>query len=255
MDDTARSNRPEEWVRPEVDRPAVPAATVVLVRDAVSGDGVEVLLARRNSKIHFAGGAWVFPGGRIDADDHIAPDGSPFPGALFDEVHAEFLDVARRACVREAAEEADALITVDDLVFMSHWTPPLEAPKRFSTYFFIGPAPTAALTADGGEIHELAWMRPADAMDRRNRGDIDLIPPTFITLALLQPFTTATAAIEHYRTNPPEYFVTRFTRDEGFTIALYAGDAGYDTADASVPGDRHRLFMGEGDWTYQRGIA
>ncbi|MFM8861560.1 MAG: NUDIX hydrolase, partial [Acidimicrobiia bacterium] len=55
----------------------VPAATVVLVRDAIDGrPGVEVLLARRNSKIYFAGGAWVFPGGRIDVEDH----GDDYPG-------------------------------------------------------------------------------------------------------------------------------------------------------------------------------
>jgi hypothetical protein len=156
--------------------------------------------------------------------------------------------------VREAAEEADALINADDLVFMSHWTPPLEAPKRFSTYFFMGPAPTETLTADGGEIHELAWMRPADAMRQRNEGQIELIPPTFITLALLAPFATATEALAHYRDNSPEFFVTKFTRKDGYNIALYAGDAGYEVGDASVPGPRNRLLMGEGDWVYERDV-
>ncbi|CAM8635435.1 MutT NTP pyrophosphohydrolases including oxidative damage repair enzymes [Acidimicrobiia bacterium] len=247
MDD-AKSNRPEEWVKPEVEQVAFAAATVVLVRDAT--DGIEVLLARRNSKIYFAGGAWVFPGGRIDAEDH----GAEFSGDHFDEAHDDFLGVARRACVREAAEEADAFINADELVFMSHWTPPLEAPKRFSTYFFMGPAPTETLTADGDEIHELAWMRPADAMSRRNAGEIELIPPTFITLALLAPFATAAEALDHYRNNPPEYFVTKFTRADGYNIALYSDDAGYETADASVPGPRNRLFMGEGDWRYERDV-
>jgi 8-oxo-dGTP pyrophosphatase MutT (NUDIX family) len=246
--DEAKSNRPEEWVKPEVEQVAFAAATVVLVRDTT--EGIEVLLARRNSKIYFAGGAWVFPGGRVDAEDH----GDEFNGDHFDEAHDDFLGVARRACVREAAEEADAVIKADDLVFMSHWTPPLEAPKRFSTYFFMGPAPTETLTADGGEIHELAWMRPADAMRRRNVGEIELIPPTFITLALLAPFATAAEATDHYRNNPPEFFITKFTRADGYNIALYAGDAGYETADASVPGPRNRLFMGDGDWRYERDV-
>jgi len=249
--DEAKSNRPEDWVKPEVERVAVPAATVVLVRNATDGaGGIEVLLARRNSKIYFAGGAWVFPGGRIDAEDH----GPSFAGDHFDETHAEFLDVARRACVREAAEEADAIIRTNDLVFMSHWTPPMEAPKRFSTYFFMGPAPTETLTADGGEIHELAWMRPADAMRRRNDGEIELIPPTFITLALLAPFTSTAEALAYYRDNSPEYFVTKFTRADGYNIALCDGDAGYESADASVPGPRNRLLMGEGDWVYERDV-
>ena len=249
--DEAKSNRPEDWTKPEVEQVAIAAATVVLIRDAAdSTEGTEVLLARRNFKIYFAGGAWVFPGGRIDAEDH----GTEFAGEHFDESHEDFLDVARRACVREAAEEADAVINADDLVFMSHWTPPLEAPKRFSTYFFMGPAPTETLTADGGEIHELAWMRPADAMRQRNEGQIELIPPTFITLAVLAPFATATEALAHYRDNSPEFFVTKFTRKDSYNIALYAGDAGYAVGDASVPGARNRLLMGEGDWIYERDV-
>ena len=118
----------------------------------------------------------------------------------------------------------------------------------------MGPAPTEALTADGGEIHELAWMRPADAMRRRNEGEIELIPPTFITLALLAPFATTAEALAHYRDNSPEYFITNFTRADGYNIALYEGDAGYESADASVPGPRNRLLMGEGDWVYERNV-
>ena len=49
--------------------PAVPrpAATVVLLRAGV--DGPEVLLLRRNRSTGFVPGAWVFPGGRVDAAD------------------------------------------------------------------------------------------------------------------------------------------------------------------------------------------
>lgn len=225
----------------------VPAATVVLVRDG--GDGVEVLLCRRNSKIFFAGGAWVFPGGRIDPEDH----GPSFTGEHFDETHPEFLDVCRRACVREAREEADAIITADDLVFMSHWTPPMEAPKRFSTFYFMAHDPDHELTADGGEIMELAWMRPSEAMRRRNAGEIELIPPTFITLALLEHFGSADAAMRHHRTAPPEYFVTKFAALDGVTMAMYHGDAGYESGDPSVAGARNRLWMGE-QWTYERDV-
>lgn len=224
----------------------VGAATVVLIRDGEAGP--EVLLARRNSRLFFAGGAWVFPGGRIDPADH----GEEYPGIPFDESDPRFIEVARRACVREAAEEADALIAAEDLIWMSHWTPPMEAPKRFSTFFFVGPAPKHALTADGGEIHELAWMSPTDAMRRRNAGEIELIPPTFITLALLSRFTDAASVLAHHASNEAEHFVTRFASVDGTAIAMYDEDAGYATGDGSVPGARHRLWMGEDEWIYER---
>lgn len=44
-----------------------PAATVVLMRDAV--DGIEVLLLKRIHSAGFVPGAYVFPGGRVDAGD------------------------------------------------------------------------------------------------------------------------------------------------------------------------------------------
>ena len=97
-------------------------------------------------------------------------------------------------------------------------------------------------------------MRPGDAMRRRNEGDIELIPPTFITLALLERFASSADALTHYRDNSPEYFVTKFTRNDGYNIALYTGDAGYEAAYASVPGSRNRLRMGEGDWVYERDV-
>ena len=47
--------------------PARPAATVVLMRD--TDHGLEVLLLRRVRSSGFVPGAWVFPGGRVDAGD------------------------------------------------------------------------------------------------------------------------------------------------------------------------------------------
>jgi len=55
------------------DVPAVDATTIVLVRDAAAG-GIEVLLLERHIDSDFAGGALVFPGGKVDADDrHLDP--------------------------------------------------------------------------------------------------------------------------------------------------------------------------------------
>ncbi|CBL44986.1 Hypothetical protein HDN1F_14030 [gamma proteobacterium HdN1] len=46
-----------------------PAATLVVVRDTEYGP--EVLLQQRSKDARFVGGAWVFPGGRVDSDDHL----------------------------------------------------------------------------------------------------------------------------------------------------------------------------------------
>ena len=44
-----------------------PAATLILVRDGQAG--LEVLLGEKTSKVNFAAGAFVFPGGALDSTD------------------------------------------------------------------------------------------------------------------------------------------------------------------------------------------
>ncbi|MFZ4690581.1 MAG: NUDIX domain-containing protein [Polymorphobacter sp.] len=83
------------------------AATVVLLRD--SADGPEILMVRRGDNLAFAGGALVFPGGRVDdADVIVARD--PELATGFDTL-ADDDAAARIACAREALEETGVLLT------------------------------------------------------------------------------------------------------------------------------------------------
>src|SRR5512147_768608 len=152
-------------------QPAVahPAATVVLLRDRA--DGFEVLLVRRNAQLSFHGGAWVFPGGRLDAADYAAG--------------SDTIAAARSAAVREAREEAGLVLTPDALVLVSRWITPVPLPKRFDTWFFAGLGDDAPVEVDGGEIHEHRWTAVADALAAQRAGEIELPPPTFVTLIKL----------------------------------------------------------------------
>lgn len=230
-------SRLEAWFRDhEPDETIVPAATVVIVRDAPVG--IETLMLHKNSKLAF-GGMWVFPGGRIDDEDR--------EGATSAE------DAARRAAVREAAEEADLVVSPDALAWIAHWTPPALTPRRFATWFFVGPAPSeGTVTVDGGEIHDAAWMAPADAIARRDEGGIELAPPTWVTLAYLQQFGTVAALMADAQARVPEVFETRMGRSAGDLVAMWTGDAGYEAGDPTIDGPRHRLVMTATTWRLER---
>lgn len=216
--------------------PAIPAATVILLRD--TGTGVETLMLRRNSKLAF-GGMWVFPGGRVDEADH-------------DETRDEFA-AARRAAVREAEEESGLVVAVDDLVPMSHWTPPPVTPKRFSTWFFVAPAPAGAVTIDDGEIHEHMWVSPQDAIAQRDQGVIELAPPTWVTLHTLSEAADTADALARAGGAEPTVFVTQIAKTADGLAALWTGDHAYATGeDADAAGPRHRLVMTETAWRYER---
>lgn len=227
---------------PDASPPPIPAATVVLLRDG--DNGLETLMLRRNARLEFAGGMWVWPGGRLDPDDYAGGMPSDDPSVLE--------AAARHAAVREAAEEADLAVDLDALVWFAHWTPPPFAPKRFATFFFVAPAPAGAVHVDGGEIHGHAWLTPAEAMRRRNALELELSPPTWITLEQLASFASTAAALAGLGGRPPEWFSTRIALVEGGVAALYHGDSGYDDQVADRPGDRHRLWMLDDGWRYER---
>jgi 8-oxo-dGTP pyrophosphatase MutT (NUDIX family) len=215
----------------------VAAATVVVLRGG--NEGLETLMLRKNSKIAF-GGMWVFPGGRVDPEDAtgLSPE--------------DDLAIARVAAVREAQEEAGLAIAADRLVPLSHWTPPPIAPRRFLTWFFLAPTPSDRITIDHGEIHEHAWMSPIAALEKRDAGEIELAPPTFVTLHWLARSSSVSEAAERARVAVPERFETHVAVTRAGPVALWFGDAGWEDTDADVPGARHRLVMGNGIWSYER---
>jgi 8-oxo-dGTP pyrophosphatase MutT (NUDIX family) len=169
------SARPEPGAELNPGAPTTPrqAATVILLRGG--GEGLEVLLLKRNPAARFMGGAWVFPGGAVDAAEGTG-----------DGAH-------RAAGVREVAEEAG--IELPDpgaLVRFSRWITPPEVKIRFDTHFFLAATPAGAEPrCDGEECVDLGWFTPQGALDARERGEIMLVFPTMKTLEQLGAFPTA----------------------------------------------------------------
>lgn len=221
----------------EAGRP-IPAATVVVGRDGPNG--VEVLMLRRNSRGAF-GGMWVFPGGRVDPQDLD-------PGDPDNE-----LANARRAAAREAAEEAGISVDPDSVVTLAHWIPPPQAARRFSTWFFLCPAASAdvVVEVDGHEIREHAWLAPSRALDRQRSEEIELAPPTWMTLWSLSESETVASAMDLARRRVPPHFETHIASSGDRVAALWSGDAGYEDNDLSREGARNRLWIAPGPWAYE----
>jgi 8-oxo-dGTP pyrophosphatase MutT (NUDIX family) len=203
--------------------PARPAATVVVARPAPdSVGGLEVLLLERSTVGAFAG-MWVFPGGRVDDAD-----------AGDDEVSR-----ARSAAVREAREEVGVEIDLQSLIALSHWTPPLVAPKRFTTWFFVAPWGGDEIRIDGHEIVDSRWISPVDAL----AAGLPLAPPTHVTLATLAEVESIVDLAALIERRGVERFLTVPSQLDGAMVLLWEPDAGYATGDPTVPGARHRMTI------------
>ena len=223
---------------PDAEQPALPSSTIVLVRD---GDGeIEVLMIHRGAATAF-GGMWAFPGGVIEDAD--VPEGTaPDP-----------LPAARRAAVRETHEEVGLHVDERSLVYWSHWLPPVDTPRRFSTWFFLAPASDTHadehVGIDGEEVHACEWIAPANALAMQASGEMLIAPPTYVTLEQIHRYGDVASALA---AADPMSFITEIAwTPDGARICLWQGDAGYGLGDPMVQGPRRRLVMDEkAGWRY-----
>ena len=203
----------------------LPSGTVVVLRDA---PGLELLLLQRSAR-DGQPGLWVFPGGKVDAADQRA-------GAVP-------ADDARRAAVREAAEEAGLALDPRALAEISRWMTPEMAPRRFDTWFFAAPAPADhAVRVDGVEIADHRWIAPAAALRAHHEHALRLAPPTFVTVTWLAEFKAAADPLRELPARIPAPFRPRIQRIEAGACMLYPGDAGYENGELEAVGARHRLW-------------
>ncbi|CAN7338790.1 MBL fold metallo-hydrolase [Acidovorax sp. LjRoot38] len=207
------------------------AATVLLLRDAPgNAGGIEVLMTRRSDKASFAPGAYVFPGGGIDALDaqsHTAADRRPTQSDLhltqaiaairesFEELGvllARHADGPRKGLMADAQDiaaidrhqpfvaqcTARGLRLAADSVFMlAHWITDRDLPRRFDVPFLVARMPEGQEpVADEAEQFEPVWVRPADALARHEAGQFFMIFPTIRTLQRLATFATTQAVFD-----------------------------------------------------------
>jgi 8-oxo-dGTP pyrophosphatase MutT (NUDIX family) len=217
---------------------ARPAATLILLRD--SGAGMQVLMVRRAATIKFYGGAWAFPGGRVEASDCEAGE------------TLETLAAVKRAAVREVREEISLSVAPEQLVWMSHWITPVVRPKRFKTWFFVAAVDSDDVRVDGGEIDAHRWLTFDEAFAAHRAQQMELPPPTFVTLAELARFARAQDALDALAVGSPRHYFPKLVSIDGGVCSLYEGDAGYEREDPSASAPHHRLVMVPEGWRYIR---
>lgn len=203
--------------------PARPAATVVVLREG-ERDAFEILMVRRNDKVAFMAGSYVFPGGRVDEGDQPAPDG-PMRPAVFGDLSDAEEAAYRAAAVRELQEEANVAITVDDLVPFAHWVTPEIEIRRYDTRFFLARMPGGQTPKhDEGETTALEWLSPREAIARFERKELLLPPPTWTTIRQLAHRTSIEDALAWARSKPIVRVMPGFFKDDGVATLTLPGD-------------------------------
>ncbi|WP_439586150.1 MBL fold metallo-hydrolase [Hydrogenophaga sp.] len=226
--------RPTQLLHPS--RPSVavrPAATVLLLRDSTdpARPGIEVLMTRRSMTASFAPGAYVFPGGGVDAADARA-HAIATRRATQSDLHL----TQAIAAIRESFEELGVLLAhradgspVDDsdiatldrkapfaaqcqargltldgagVFVLAHWITDRDLPRRFDVPFLVARMPQGQVpVADDAEQFEPCWVRPADALERHKAGAFFIIFPTIRTLERLQAYPDVQTVLDACASN------------------------------------------------------
>ena len=127
-------------------------------------------------------------------------------------------------------------LDLGEIAYVSHWITPMAEPRRFDTRFFIAHAPDQQTPLhDDRETIASLWVRPADALDRHRRGELQLIVPTIKNLEFLLPHANASDALAAAQLvgTPPVVFPKIVRRGDLMSVLL-PGDAGYDDAPHGV---------------------
>lgn len=203
--------------------PTRPAATVLLLRDGAQG--VEVLMTRRSLTASFAPGAYVFPGGGVDAADAQAhPHASRRPGQSdlhltqaiaairesFEELgvllarradastpgDADIAGMDRKAAFVPQCVERGLVLAAEAVFVLAHWITDRDLPRRFDVPFLVARMPPGQQpVADESEQFEPVWVRPQDALAQHAAGAFFIIFPTIRTLERLNTFDSVDAVL------------------------------------------------------------
>jgi 8-oxo-dGTP pyrophosphatase MutT (NUDIX family) len=218
----------------------IPAATLIVVREQ-NRQAPEILMVERAQEMKFAGGALVFPGGRIDESDrefarslqldHFGPalvaavretiEETAVPAGLQPvpdpEVVARFqLALTKGADFEELLADHGITLAPDNLVAFSRWLPKFHAVRRFDTLFFLAAAPPGEWepNAIAQENSQAFWISAADALEQDRRGTAQLIFPTRRNLERLAQHESLSAMIADARAYPVEP-ITPWVEDHG----------------------------------------
>ena len=187
---------------------AIPAATLIVVRDRKDG-APELLMVERAQGMAFAAGAWVFPGGRIDEADRELARALGIEAAAVAAVRETLEETAIPAGLRPIPTAGEALelqrdlvedkpfaellrlstlsIANDALTPFARWVPKFHAVRRFDTLFFVARCPSGDWMPSviEGECAGAGWLTAAEVLDRDQQGEARLIFPTRRTLERL----------------------------------------------------------------------
>jgi 8-oxo-dGTP pyrophosphatase MutT (NUDIX family) len=229
--------------------PVRDSASVAMLRDGAAG--LEVFLLKRHGLSDVLGGAYVFPGGKVEAHDAQAQ-----LDREHDELHAALHEPSLApaeaaaifaAAMRETFEEAGVQLAASHLVPWSRWITPAVGGvmrKRFDTRFFLARVPPGQEPRhDDHEAIESVWLTPREALRQYWDGGIQLAPPQIMSLAHLSRHVAVEEAMAAARSRRPPLVHPEPFEQDGLRVICYPGDERHSVRERALPGPTRLHYL------------
>lgn len=230
---------------------AIPAATLILLRDGPVGPP-EILMVERAAAMAFAGGALVFPGGRIDPGDRALAlamgdgDLAPRLAAIRETIEEAGIAIgvagdlaAMRAALADGAAIGD-LPPADPsaLIPYARWRPDHVPVRVFDTWFYVARLPDDAPPArvDATENVRTLWITAVDVLRAADRGEATLLFPTRRVLERLAQYDDVAGVLADARRWPVRTITPWIEERDGVQFVCIPDGLGYPVT--AEPADR-----------------
>ncbi|GGX65273.1 NUDIX hydrolase [Streptomyces fructofermentans] len=132
--------------------------------------------------------------------------------------------VAREASFAEFLDRRGLVLRSDLLGAWTRWITPEFEPRRYDTWFFVAVLPEGQRTRNAStEADRTVWIRPADATDGYDRGDLLMMPPTIATLRQIGEYATAAEALGAAPGRDMTPVLARARLEEGEVVLSWPG--------------------------------
>lgn len=131
----------------------------------------------------------------------------------------------------------DLKLDLGALHAFARWVTPTAEARRYDTRFFLGVAPPEQSGAhDDFETTSSFWATPQALLDRNERGEVTLLPPTHRSLAILAGAKDVQAALALAAAANLSPIVPRAVKTDGGLALVLPGDPLHDVREPRSPG-------------------
>jgi 8-oxo-dGTP pyrophosphatase MutT (NUDIX family) len=161
--------------------------------------------------------------GVLLAGPHGDPDDTVVADTTGDEWEADRVALeSRDLAMTDFLTRRGLVLRTDLLGVWGAWLTPVFEPKRYRTWFFVALLPEGQRTRDvSSESSEVTWLPAADAVAMAERGEMLMLPPTYLTTLEVAQYASPAEVVDAAHARTVEMHMPGIEElEDGWTLSM-----------------------------------